>query len=119
MISFARDHLQSIPSDGRMILFVIAVLALPYLVDVAFYGDFTPTHYAQEIVSDEDPQNSDDQNFSSATNDQAHLLLIETPLPDRPHISAKDRGSSWAISPLQPLISSLLISRPPPGSAIS
>jgi len=100
-------------------LFVVAFLALPYLVDVAFYGDYTPTHYAQEIVADEDTQDIDDKNFSSAPTDQSHLLLIETPLPDRPHISAKDRGSSWAIFPLQLLISSLLISRPPPGSVIS
>jgi hypothetical protein len=119
MISFARDHLQSIPSDGRMILFVIAVLALPYLVDVAFYGDFTPTHYAQEIVTDEYVQDGDDNNFSFATNDQDHVLLIEAPPATRPPVPAQDSSLSWAIFPLQPLISSLLISRAPPGSAIS
>jgi len=32
-------------------LFIALVFfALPYLIDVAYYGDLTPTHYAQETL---------------------------------------------------------------------
>ena len=32
---------------------ILAFLLLPYLVDVAYYGDLTPTHYAQENLESE------------------------------------------------------------------
>ncbi|HTL62501.1 MAG TPA: hypothetical protein VL261_12710 [Nitrospira sp.] len=32
----------------RLFLVILAFLSLPYLVDLAFLGDLTPTHYAQE-----------------------------------------------------------------------
>lgn len=46
-------------SPRSILLVVIVVLGLPYLVDVAFYGDLTPTHFAQEVV-DESIQNDDE-----------------------------------------------------------
>ena len=43
---------------GIGIVLVLAFLLLPYLVDVVYYGDFTPTHYAQENLIDEEDARS-------------------------------------------------------------
>lgn len=48
-----------VPLLGTILLWGLAVLALPYLLDVAFIGDLTPTHYAQESIDAEDAQDTD------------------------------------------------------------
>ena len=40
---------------------VILFLLVPYLVDVAYYGDYTPTHYAQANFSDGEEADSFDE----------------------------------------------------------
>jgi hypothetical protein len=47
------QDLRALRSGGGIAL-VLAFLLLPYLIDVAYYGDFTPTHYAQENIDDEE-----------------------------------------------------------------
>ncbi|HEY6084258.1 MAG TPA: hypothetical protein VIU63_02615 [Nitrospira sp.] len=64
-----------------MLLVVIAMLGLPYLVDVAFYGDFTPTHFAQEVVVDETIQDEEgDRSFLSVAQHAPLAREIETVL---------------------------------------
>ena len=96
----------------RLILFVvITILGLPYLVDVAFYGDLTPTHFAQEVVADENIQN-DDGDFSVPLLIDT-LIVREMTLMQRP-IRMASRLSTPTILPREYLISASLTSLPPP-----
>ncbi|MEI8016500.1 MAG: hypothetical protein WCH20_16900, partial [Nitrospira sp.] len=48
-------------------------LLLPYFVDVAYYGDFTPTHSAQESVDTKNEVDRfDDQGSLLCADSQAH-----------------------------------------------
>jgi hypothetical protein len=51
------QNLRALRPGGGTIL-ILAFPLLPYLVDVAYYGDFTPTHYAQETIDDEEGADS-------------------------------------------------------------
>ena len=52
---------------------ILAFLLLPYLVDVAYYGDFTPTHSAQESVDNKNEVDRfDDPESLLCTDSQAH-----------------------------------------------
>ena len=50
------QHLRALRPGG--IVLILVFLLLPYLVDVAYYGDVTPTHYAQETIDDEEGAHS-------------------------------------------------------------
>ncbi len=44
----------------KSVVLGLAFIAIPYIVDVAFLGDLTPTHFAQEnIVESKEPQDLD------------------------------------------------------------
>lgn len=52
---------------------ILAFLLLPYLVDVAYYGDLTPTHSAQESVDTKNEVDRfDDQKSLLCGDSQAH-----------------------------------------------
>ena len=52
---------------------ILTFLFLPYLVDVAYYGDFTPTHSAQESVDNKtEVDRLDNQKSFLCADDQAH-----------------------------------------------
>ena len=52
---------------------VILFLLVPYLVDVAYFGDYTPTHYAQANFSDgEEASFFDGKPALALTLDQVH-----------------------------------------------
>ena len=36
------------------LLLIVALLAAPYVVDVGYYGDFTPTHFSQANLIEDD-----------------------------------------------------------------
>jgi hypothetical protein len=97
----------------KLLLFVLAFLSLPYLVDVAFLGDLTPTHYAQENAG--------------TAQEEADLLDGTAPLP---HVSEQLQNRTVtitqryfrkalryavpAIVPLEQLFSAYHPFRPPP-----
>lgn len=97
-------------------ILVIALLALPYLLDVAYYGDFTPTHFAQENLIDENPEALDDKELSIIATDQDEAVVIKVSSPAQRHSSTQHRCSGGDVSPPQYLIAASLISRPPPAS---
>lgn len=100
----------------RVVLFVIALLALPYIIDVAYYGDFTPTHFAQENLIDEDPEALDDKGLSLIADDQDDAVDIKISSHAQRHTGTRDRFSAGDVSPPQNLVAASLISRPPPCS---
>jgi hypothetical protein len=105
----------NICARGSVLVFVIAFLALPYLVDVAFIGDFTATHFAQEIVIEEDSQTADDKGLSYIADDQDqdNAVVTEICFP-----AQRLSYTQKYFSPGDPqnLISASLISLPPPVS---
>ena len=98
---------------GTGIVLVLAFLVLPYLVDVAYYGDFTPTHYAQETIDD----GEDAESYVA----KASLLLfavdqansgVRVSLP-APLVNTQESHQAGAFL-LALSLSESLISRPPP-----
>lgn len=93
-------------------VFAALLLSVPYLVDVAYYGDLTPTHFAQVVDSHWEQAVSGDNAVSA-----------DDPLKDP---AAVDRGSVKDVGPSysgddsrigsgsQLLALASRISRPPP-----
>lgn len=98
---------------GGGIILVLAFLLLPYLIDVVYFGDFTPTHYAQENINDEEGAHS--------VLARASLLFalaqansgagVRFPDPDVTPLGSLQSG---AVLLSEYLLLDSLISRPPP-----
>lgn len=99
---------------------VVGVLSLPYLVDIAYMDDLTPTHSAQEIVIDKDKDFDDEVVVASADwqHNRPFLLLDSADGPleglQRPSFSQDRDDVDRAVEPFEYLITASLISRPPP-----
>lgn len=99
---------------GTIVLLALAFLALPYLVDVAFFADSTPTHFSQENLVNEDIQVSeDDISFAADKYDNA---AVEHTLPKGRHFSKRNSFQAGAVIPSQYHLSgaSLIPRSPPP-----
>jgi hypothetical protein len=99
----------------RIVLVIaISLLALPYLVDVGYAWDLTPTHSAQEILSDKDNDIDDEVSLGLAYV-QDNAVVIET-ISLLPGLLAlrPERFRERALSPFEYLSIASLISRPPP-----
>ena len=92
----------------------IGLLALPYLVDVVYLGDLTPTHSAQEITCDKE-KDSEERLVVSSTEYQLALIIVGVRecAPDYPSFLAED-DVDRAVLPFEYLTTASLISRPPP-----
>jgi len=91
---------------------ILALLMLPYLVDVAYYGDLTPTHYAQEnLVDGETDDLSDVQTSLLNVNDQEQSIETGITLQGT---RTTYKSPVWGGLPPQYLFSAHHISRPPP-----
>ena len=53
--------------------FALVILLVPYCIDLAWYGDFTPTHYAQENINEGKSPSSVTSNISILIE---HLALV-------------------------------------------
>lgn len=108
-------------SQGRSIVLLLAftLLVIPYLVDVVYLGDLTPTHFAQEFeTEDQDCQTTFDIGFVSTTS------VIDDSGFDEVSPSLRPPGALLAVASakiflLQYLASAALISRPPPSAHLS
>src|SRR5262249_18366422 len=98
----------------RIVFLAIALLALPYLVDVAFYGDFTPTHYAQETSLDEPLQDVDGRDSTLIGDDHTKVSQRNLYEPTLRSTFRHDLFAVRAISPFEYLMSASLLSLPPP-----
>lgn len=97
---------------GGSCALILAFLLLPYLVDVAYYGDLTPTHYAQESLKTNDVARFDAQESLLCADDRAHSREAEFTLQDAgTQCSAPLRA---VFPPPQYLSLASLTSRPPP-----
>ncbi|HJT22002.1 MAG TPA: hypothetical protein VJ746_16115 [Nitrospira sp.] len=105
-------------SVKRVIVLIIAFLSVPYLFDVAFYGDFTPTHFAQETTVRADSDGPDDHSLASGGAQGRTIAVVAAgpPVP-RPLTRGVDLLIA-AVFRFSHLPSASLISRPPPISAI-
>jgi hypothetical protein len=93
---------------------VVSLLALPYLVDVGYMEDHTPTHSAQEILSDED-DTAEGEQFLVFTDELNHPAEIESiDLHASFGSFHPDRFLDRTVAPFQHLSIAPLISRPPP-----
>ena len=101
---------------SRNLLLIFAFLVLPYFVDVAWFADFTPTHFAQGNVVDEDSRFVDDEDIPSSGTD--HALIRENYPPVEPHSYKPDRSPTRAVFSNQTLICDSLSCRPPPASPL-
>ena len=114
MNPLSRKHPRQTHRSQGFLLVIIALLALPYLMDVIYYGDFTPTHFAQENLIEEESQLFDDEDSSWLGTDQLHpahhgiLVLLELPAFSPELLSTSD-----LVLPHY-LITASFISRPPP-----
>lgn len=98
------------------VVLALALFVLPYLVDVAYYGDFTPTHFAQENAIEEDILSLDDKGASHVGDQQDNVVASEIVIPVEPCTCMQDRPPAGSPFPRQYLISASLISRPPPAA---
>jgi len=97
--------------QGGTCAFVLAFLLIPYLVDVAYYGDFTPTHYAQENISLDDDDRSDAQESLICPVDQQDTGGNDSLQHAEDHVAYK---LDQSIVPPEHLFIISLTSRPPP-----
>ena len=87
-------------------------------MDVAFYGDFTPTHYAQETSLDETIQDSDDHG-SPVRADASHNVALDDVSSTGQRNSFRQEGSGvGTVFRFEHLISASRIALPPPTSSI-
>ena len=101
---------------GSSGVLVLAFLLLPYFVDVAYYGDFTATHFAQKNSTDgedgEEDLSADGRGSPFFADDQAHsgVEVGLSPLDSYTQCSAP----TSAVLPPHYLFVASLTSRPPP-----
>jgi hypothetical protein len=91
----------------------VSLLALPYLVDVAYLGDLTPTHSAQEIINDKD-KDYDEQVLVVFTDYELDHVGIRASEYDLPLSFLAEDDVDRAVLPFEYLMTASLISRPPP-----
>jgi len=106
------QDLRALPPGGGIVL-VFVFLLLPYLIDVAYYGDFTPTHYAQENLDNEESAHSAVAKASLLfAHDQAMSGAgVRFPGPD---VTPQDSLQAGDFLLSEHLFLDSLISRPPP-----
>ena len=97
----------------KPLLLILAVLSLPYLVDVAFLGDLTPTHYAQESTTDAHEE-VDLLDGTASVPNVDEQLQNGTAAPTLRDIRMARRSAVPAILPLEQLFSAYYPFRPPP-----
>ncbi|BFU94811.1 MAG: protein of unknown function [Nitrospira sp.] len=56
-------------------MLAVLLLSVPYLVDVAYYGDLTPTHFAQVVDSQGEKAVSGDEAVSSDDSPEDSLII--------------------------------------------
>ena len=101
---------------GENCVLILAALMLPYLVDVAYFGDLTPTHYAQENVIEETKVDLSDVQISLLyVDDQAESIETGITLQDAPTTCS---SRVQTVFPRQSLLSTWHTSRPPPAILI-
>lgn len=95
-------------------ILILVILLLPYCVDIAWYGDFTPTHYAQEKESVKDGKED-----GPASEGAALPIAFDHIGSNKPRIAFQavvgHYGSTFsAAGPPRYLLDFFLASRPPP-----
>ena len=106
------QHLRTL-RPGSGIVLVLAFLLLPYLVDVVYYGDFTPTHYAQENTIDE-------EDARTIIDKPSHLVAVDEAISGirvrllAPDVNAQASLQAGVLLLSYYPISESLTSRPPP-----
>lgn len=87
---------------------------MPYMVDVGYMEDQTPTHSAQEILSDKDDI-GDREVFLVLASDQDPVVAVElAALPPSPGGFLPQALEDRTVTPVEYLHIASLISRPPP-----
>jgi hypothetical protein len=112
----------SLGRQSRRVVLVLALafLFVPYLVDVVYLGDLTPTHFAQELATeDKDSEITFDTGWLSTSVAADNSYLYEHSLVICPPRNVVIILSNAKIFPLQYLDSASLISRPPPSTHLS
>ncbi len=105
-------HSRGFRQSTNSVVLGLAFIAIPYIVDVAFLGDLTPTHFAQEnIVESKDPQVLDEKGPVSDTSDE---LLIAQYSDSSASSEVRVNLSGTTFCPTFTLTSASLVSRPPP-----
>ncbi len=99
-----------------LLFLVLALLVLPYLIDVAYYGDFTPTHFAQENLINEDADPIEDKELLVISTHEGDADLVKFGFAAAPLLWILERFSVRDVSSPQHLSSVSVISRPPPDS---
>ena len=106
-----RGYRRNFLPERSALFIVLALISLPYLTDVAFLGDFTPTHFAQENVTEsEHVEAQDGQAFTVIVDDHEKTLSPTWRGFPRDHVA------SVPIFPFQCLLTTSSSSRPPPHS---
>lgn len=96
------------------LVITFSLLALPYLVDVVYMEDHTPTHSAQEILSDKD-DNAERESFQVFIYDLIKFVEFESVnLRAESALFHPDRFLERTVAPFEYLSIVSLISRPPP-----
>jgi len=110
-LSSRSQKVDPLTMSGNTLLIIVVLLVVPYVVDVGFYGDFTPTHFSQANLIENDYL--DDADFSSDNHKNSNLIGLLRSSPSG--ISKQDAVSTdtWCPLPGYP-ITVCLISRPPP-----
>lgn len=107
------EYLGEDPARGSIFVLTVAFLLLPYLVDVAFYGDFTATHFAQENLNDGEEDLFADGTASPCLTDTQAKLGAGVGLLPQDVYAPCSHETGTALTP-QYLFVALLTSRPPP-----
>jgi hypothetical protein len=105
-------------SVKRVVLLIIAFLSVPYLLDVAFYGDFTPTHFAQETTVRANTDGPSDHSLASGWPDGRIVEVVAAGLPVSRPLTKEFDLLAAAVFRFSHHPSASLISRPPPISAL-
>ena len=90
---------------------VLAFIFLPYCVDIAWYGDLTPTHFAQESIDGKEVDPSTEKAPLPIVHDQVRSIEPRVSLQT---VASRYIDSVITIKPSQYLLLFSLTSRPPP-----
>jgi hypothetical protein len=96
------------------LIIALFFLSIPYLVDVGYLGDATPTHAAQEISTDYNKESFDDI-LATFANVTATVALEEQETLPSPLSGSESDSDDTPLAPYGYLSVASLISRPPPG----
>ena len=113
------QHFRDFRPGGSALVLVLTFLLLPYLVDVAYYGDFTANHFVKKHVNDVEDGEEGEEDLLGVATVAPHLVEDQEPSRVAIGLPPSNVHTSWShpaevVLTHECLFIISLTSRPPP-----